>query len=188
MSVQVGQSRFTTRWNPSSKCIRNQIFSLPKLKNRLRILNEKHEFYQKRFTEFKPVVAQPTIANAIQIGNPVSAKRAVKILRQFDGIVEEATEDELAHAAAKADRTGLFNCPHTGVALAVLLKLVERKEIRSTDRVVVISTANGLKFHDFKIRYHQGTLDEVYPRHVNEPMDIEPDYEKVVKAINNRLR
>ncbi len=150
--------------------------------------NPLYQSYQKRFTEFKPVVAQPTIANAIQIGNPVSAKRAVKILRQFDGVVEEATEDELANAAAKADRTGLLNCPHTGVALAVLLKLVERKEIRSTDRVVVISTANGLKFHDFKIRYQQGALDDVYPRHVNEPMDIEADYEKVVKSINNRLR
>ena len=64
------------------------------------------------------MAAQPTVANAIQIGNPVSAKRAVNILKRFNGIVEQATEDELANAAARADRTGLFNCPHTGVALA----------------------------------------------------------------------
>ena len=31
-------------------------------------------------------------------------------------------EEELADASAQADRTGMFNCPHTGVALAVMLK------------------------------------------------------------------
>ncbi len=42
---------------------------------------------------------------------------------------------------ARADRTGMFNCPHTGVALAALRKLVERKVIHGHERVVVISTA-----------------------------------------------
>ena len=37
---------------------------------------------------------------------------------RYDGIVEQASEAELAEACAHADRTGLFNCPHTGVALA----------------------------------------------------------------------
>ena len=45
-------------------------------------------------------------------------------------------------------------------------KLVVRGEIRATDRVVVVSTANGLKFTDFKVRYHDGELPEVpNPRH-----------------------
>ena len=48
----------------------------------------------------------------------------------------------------------MFNCPHTGVALAALEKLVARGEIKRTDRVIVISTANGLKFTEFKIAYH----------------------------------
>ena len=50
--------------------------------------------------------------------------------KQFDGVVEQASEAELADEAALADRTGMFNCPHTGVALAALRKLVERKMIR----------------------------------------------------------
>ena len=50
--------------------------------------------------------------------------------RSYDGIVEQATEQELADAAAEADRTGMFNCPHTGVALAVLKKLVARGDDR----------------------------------------------------------
>ena len=103
--------------------------------------------------QFEPVTAEPTLASAIQIGNPVSVRKAIATLRRFDGVVEQATEEELANAAARADRTGMFNCPHTGVALAVLTKLAERREIGKSDRVVVISTANGLKFTDFKLRY-----------------------------------
>jgi threonine synthase len=64
-------------------------------------------------------------------------------------------KDELAAAAAHADLTGMFTCPHTGVALAVLTKLIKRGVIKSTDRTVVISTAHGLKFTDFKVGYHE---------------------------------
>lgn len=58
-----------------------------------------------------------------QIGDPVSIDRAIIALRDTNGIVEDATEEELMDAAARADRTGMFNCPHTGVALAALIKL-----------------------------------------------------------------
>ena len=36
------------------------------------------------------------------------------LVQATDGIVEEATEEELMDAAARADLTGMFNCPHTG--------------------------------------------------------------------------
>ena len=65
------------------------------------------------------------------------------MLKEFDGKVEQATEDEIADAVARGDLTGLYNCPHTGVALAALFKLVDRGEIRSSDRVIIISTATG---------------------------------------------
>ena len=79
------------------------------------------------FKRFEPITAQPTLASAIQIGNPVSVKRAIRTLQRFNGVVEQASEQELADEAARADRTGMFNCPHTGVALAALRKLVDRK-------------------------------------------------------------
>jgi len=106
----------------------------------------------------EPVPAQRTLASAIQIGAPVSARRALRALEALDGVVEQATEQELADAAARADRAGLFTCPHTGVALAALEKLAARGAVRRGERVVVISTAHGLKFSDFKVGYHDGTL------------------------------
>ena len=75
---------------------------------------------------FEPVAARETLASAIQIGNPVSVGKAIRALKAYDGIVEQATEEELADAAARADLTGMFNCPHTGVALAALEKLIAR--------------------------------------------------------------
>jgi threonine synthase len=95
------------------------------------------------YKNYRDVQATKTSASAIQIGAPVSYERAVKVLKQFDGIVEQATETELANAAAQADRAGLFTCPQTGVALAALLKLIEKKVVKKKDRVVVISTAHG---------------------------------------------
>jgi threonine synthase len=132
---------------------------------------------------FEPVAAQPTLASAIQIGNPVSVKKAIRTLQRYDGIVEQATEAELADASAAADLTGMFNCPHTGVALAALTKLVARGEIRRTDRVVVISTANGLKFTDFKRQYHEGKLEGVAATHARRPIELPNDYDAVIHAI-----
>src|SRR5213595_2447042 len=43
--------------------------------------------YLKHFESFTPVTAKKTLASAIQIGNPVSYKRAIKVLQQFDGVV-----------------------------------------------------------------------------------------------------
>ena len=141
--------------------------------------------FLKGYKEYKPVEAKKTLASAIQIGAPVSYERAVKVLRQFDGVVEQATEDELANASARADRAGLFTCPQTGVALAVLLKLLERKVIKKKDRVVVISTAHGLKFSQFKVDYHEKTLSDVNPFYPNPPILLPADVQVVRSAIDS---
>jgi threonine synthase len=150
--------------------------------------NPLYRAYKAGWDKFQSVVAQPTLASAIQIGNPVSVRKAIRTLQKFDGVVEQASEAELADAAARADLTGLFNCPHTGVALAALEKLVARGEIRSTDRVVVVSTANGLKFTEFKVQYHEGKLPNVpNPRYRNTPVHLPNDYTAVRDEVRRRL-
>ena len=66
-------------------------------------------------------------------------------------------------------------------------KLVERKVIRSHERVVVISTANGLKFADQKAAYHMGSLDGVKPTYRNMPVDLPPDPSQVARAITRHV-
>jgi len=97
------------------------------------------------------VKAETTFGSAIQIRDPVSIDRAVFALKNSNGIVEEATEEELMDAMAMADSTGMFICPHTGVALT---KLRNGGVIGAADRTVVVSTAHGLKFTQSKIDYH----------------------------------
>jgi threonine synthase len=141
--------------------------------------NPLYRSYLTGFEKFEPIRARPTLASAIQIGNPVSYPKAVEVLRRFDGIVEQATEQEIADAAAEADRTGLFNCPHTGVALAALKKLRARGQVKAAERVIVISTAHGLKFTDFKLAYHQRRLADIDPSAANQPIELPADYPRV---------
>jgi threonine synthase len=133
--------------------------------------------------EVAPIKAETTLASAIQIGHPVSAPRAMLALAAMDGVVEQATEDELCDAAARADRTGLYTCPHTAVALVALEKLTRRGAIQPKDRVVVVSTASGLKFTEFKVRYHERALDGVESRAANPPIELPADYDRVRDVI-----
>jgi len=133
---------------------------------------------------FEPVKAAPTVASAIRIGNPVSVRKAIRALQACDGIVEEASEQELSDAAARADRTGMFNCPHTGVALAAVIKLAASGEIPRGARVVVLSTANGLKFADFKANYHADRLEGITAHVANRPVELPNDYDGVRRALD----
>jgi threonine synthase len=49
--------------------------------------------------------------------------------------------------------------------------------------VIVISTANGLKFTEFKTAYHTNTLPGVVPTHANPPVELPNDYDAVRRAI-----
>ncbi|NEP54386.1 MAG: threonine synthase, partial [Moorea sp. SIO3C2] len=149
--------------------------------------NPFYESFKNGFKEKVSVKAQKTLANAIRIGDPVSYEKAVKAVQETNGIVEQATEDELAAASAHADLTGMFTCPHTGVALAVLTKLIKRGEIKKSERVVVISTALGLKFTDFKVGYHESTLEDVNSQYANPAVHLPADASAVRAEIEKRL-
>lgn len=140
--------------------------------------------FQGGFQQLEPVTARPTLASAIQIGNPVSYERAVKVVREFAGLVEQVSESEIANAAAQADRTGLYACPQTGAALGVLFKLIDRGVIESDQRVVVISTAHGLKFSRFKVDYHNQQLESVDARYPNPPLELPANLDLVREKIN----
>jgi len=149
--------------------------------------NPLYRAYKAGWDNFAPLTAQKTFASAIQIGNPVSIHRAIRSLTACDGIVEEATEEELMDAAARGDRTGMFNCPHTGVALAALIKLREQNVIGPKDRTVVVSTAHGLKFTGSKAAYHAGELAQIGANYSNPPIDLPADAGQVIDTLKERF-
>ena len=149
--------------------------------------NPLYESYVQHFRSFAPKKAGETLATAIQIGNPVSAPRAIAMLKKHQGIVEQASEAELAEAMAMADRAGFFVCPHTGVALAAAKKLADRGEIAPQDSVVIISTAHGLKFTETKQRLHTGKLEGLGPGLANQPVSLPATLDAVLEAIDRHF-
>src|SRR5499427_4291675 len=149
--------------------------------------NPLYQSYREGFANLQPVTAGKTHATAIQIGNPVSFGKAVRAIRATNGIVEQANETELVNACAEVDRFGFFNDPQTGVALAATTKLVQSQVIPRSSRVVVISTAHGLKFAEFKTKFHQGRLPEVNPSLQNLPIQVSAETAAVRDVINGRI-
>jgi threonine synthase len=147
--------------------------------------NPFYQAYLNGFVNFAPVQAQKTLASAIQIGNPVSYPKAKKAILDYNGVVEEATEQELADASAWADKVGLYTCPHTGVALAALKNLCQKGTIQKGETVAVVSTAHGLKFTEFKAGYHEGTLAGIEPRYANQIHQVANSVGAVMDVLKN---
>ena len=154
--------------------------------------NPFYQAYQRGFDKLIPVKAQKTLASAIQIGNPVSYPKAERAIKNYNGMVISVSEQELADAAHRADRTGLYCCPHTGVALGALTKLRSENKIAPDEEVVVISTAHGLKFTEFKVAYHENTLEGISSKFANPifkaPAEIGPVMDILKKEMANRRR
>jgi threonine synthase len=149
--------------------------------------NPLYRAFKTGWKEFHPVTAGETQASAIRIGDPVSRPKAIKALMRHGGQVEQASEQEIADAMALADRTGLFNCPHTGVALAALMKFLARGEVKSGERVVVVSTAHGLKFSNTKADYHTDRLPGVKGTYANPPVALAANRQAVYEAVMRHM-
>ena len=145
--------------------------------------NPLYQAYKNGWDGFETQTAKPTQASAIRIGDPVSRPKAIAALQKHDGVVEQASEQELADACAIADRYGLFACPHTGVALAAARKLRASGTIGASERVVVVSTAHGLKFTNVKADYHARTLDGVSSSEANAPIELPATVDAVIGAV-----
>jgi threonine synthase len=50
--------------------------------------------------------------------------------------------------------------------------------------VIVISTANGMKFTEFKVAYHTRSLAGVTARYPNPPIELPDSYDAVRRAID----
>ncbi len=98
---------------------------------------------------YKPIPAKKlavTASTAARIGNPVSRKKVMRSIISTTGSMVTVSEEEQNTAVKIAGLDGDNVCPQTGMALAGVKKAVERGNIKKGERVVVVSTATGLKF------------------------------------------
>ncbi|MDR2780008.1 MAG: threonine synthase [Synergistaceae bacterium] len=100
----------------------------------------------------KPCPNPETIATAIRIGNPVSAKTAISAVAESGGLFDTVTDDEILKAQKNlASRAGVFAEPASCATLAGLVKLAQAKKLPQGAKAVIVLTGNGLKDPDTAI-------------------------------------
>jgi threonine synthase len=99
-----------------------------------------------------------TLATAIRIGNPASWKKALRVVQNTGGAVEQVSEIEMATAKAEIGADGVGCEPASAVTLAGLKKLVKQGFVKPDESTVLILTGHVLKDPEFTLKFHRGDL------------------------------
>lgn len=140
-----------------------------------------------------PVHAE-TMATAIRIGNPASWKKALRVIRETGGTVEQVSEVEIAAAKAEIGAEGIGCEPASAVTLAGLKKLVKSGFVKPNESVVLVLTGHLLKDSEFTLKFHRGDLftgtpqqseAEVLKTHQRAPLVLEPSVDAVIALLSS---
>ena len=127
-------------------------------------------------------VEPETIATAIRIGAPASWNRAVRSIRETNGVVESVTDEEILEAKAVIDASGIGCEPASAASVAGVAKLRRSGTIREDESVVAVLTGHLLKDPGAVVGYHQET--EPRPRHANRPIEIDARLAEVERVLD----
>jgi threonine synthase len=138
--------------------------------------------------KFAAVAHPETLATAIKIGDPVSWPKARHELNTSQGVVEKATEQEIADAKAVIGRCGIGCEPASAATLAGIRKLTASGVIARDADVVAVLTGNVLKDPDYIYRYHTGALEapdgsRIRPTFGNEPVVVPNDADRIAAIL-----
>jgi threonine synthase len=90
-------------------------------------------------------VQADTVATAIRIGDPASWDRAVRAIRDTDGLVLSCSDDEIVAAKVAIDAAGVGCEAASAASVAGARRLVTEGVIKPGDRVVAVLTGHVLK-------------------------------------------
>jgi threonine synthase len=128
--------------------------------------------FKSNSNEIFPVEKPDTIAKSLAIGDPGDGIYVLKRLKQYHGIAESVTNQEIIDGILKLSKTeGIFTEPAGGVSVAVLQKLIETGKIDRDANIVCYVTGNGLKSTE--------AIVNVLPK----PSTVKPDIQMVSAII-----
>ena len=138
--------------------------------------------------EFASVTKPETLATAIKIGDPVSWPKALLEITTTNGVVEMATEQEIADAKAQIGAAGIGCEPASAATLAGIKKLVAAGIIDKAADIVAVLTGNVLKDPDYIYKYHTGKLEApdgslIKPTFGNPPIEVPNDPDKIAALL-----
>jgi threonine synthase len=140
-------------------------------------------FYRSFRTGFRRryrVLAE-TVATAIRIGDPASHERALRTIRETNGVVRAVSDREILEAKAVVDAAGIGCEPASAAAVAGTRRLVREGLVRPGQSVVAVLTGHLLKDPGVVMEYHARA-----GAHRNPPVSIEPrlaEVERVLKGL-----
>jgi len=142
---------------------------------------------------FRAVPSPDTLATAIRIGDPVSWPKAWNEVAGSDGVVERATETEIADAKAQIGLCGIGCEPASAATLAGIRKLTTAGVIDKEADVVAVLTGNLLKDPDYVYKYHTGQLAtatgvEVKGSYQNRPVVVPNDPDRIAELLGEDQR
>lgn len=130
-------------------------------------------------------VQAETVATAIRIGDPASWDRAVRAIRETNGMVITATDDEILEAKMAIDAAGVGCEPASAASVAGVKQLVKRGVIKSSDRVVAVLTGHVLKDPGILVELHQERTDVAQ---ANRPIEIDGTVHAVEQVLRAQRR
>ena len=137
--------------------------------------------FRDSFRERHTVRAE-TVATAIRIGDPASYSRAVRVIRDTNGIVIDVPDSAILDAKAVVDASGVGCEPASAASVAGVRELVSRGVIRKTELVVAVLTGHILKDPGILLQYHR-EMDPP-PSHANRPIEIDAELGAVERVLN----
>ena len=133
-------------------------------------------------------VEPETVATAIRIGAPASWMRAVRAIRETNGVVTAVSDAEILDAKAVVDAAGVGCEPASAASIAGIAQLRRDGTIRPGERVVAVLTGHLLKDPSAVVTYHEHT--DPPPAHANRPIEIDAtiaDVERVLQGWERRV-
>ncbi len=134
--------------------------------------------YRELFATRQAVVAD-TIATAIRIGDPASWDRAVRAIRETNGIVLSCSDDEIIAAKIAIDASGVGCEPASAASIAGVRRLVQDGVITSAHRVVAVLTGHILKDPGILVELHQREDFAL----ANRPVEIDANVRDVARVL-----
>ncbi|HEY2379423.1 MAG TPA: threonine synthase [Gemmatimonadaceae bacterium] len=124
-----------------------------------------------------------TVATAIRIGDPASYSRAVRVIRETNGVVLDVSDAAILEAKAIVDASGVGCEPASAASVAGVRELVRRGVIRPDEVVVAVLTGHILKDPGILLQYHRET--EPAPTHANRPIEIDAQLSAVQRVLQS---
>jgi threonine synthase len=136
--------------------------------------------FQSGFAE-RVTVEPETVATAIRIGAPASWDRAVRTIRETNGVVTAVSDEEILEAKAVIDAAGVGCEPASAASVAGVRTLRREGIIGEHERVIAVLTGHLLKDPGTIVRFHQET--EPKPERANRPVEIDARIDEVERVM-----